>query len=420
MPTGSDDPLARLDRAVADQAAAEAATKAVAAARARLVLGRDAASAFFATLALRLTAVVDRACPTAATDGRALVFNPAFVLGLSADELVGVVAHEVLHCALAHHARRGFRDPGRWNAAGDLAVNPLLVSAGFALPPTRLMPGEGSYAHHRPGLTAEAYYAALTDPSPPGAPGRQADPGGTAGVGPTGGPPADDPGGCGAVRDPAEGSAGAGSPADADWAVAVAQAGQAARGRGDLPAGLARLVDQVVRPRPDWREVLRAFLTRPARADPAWGRPDRRFVWRGLYLPGRRSEAVGGFVVAVDTSGSIAARELGRFAGALDGLLGTAEATVTVLGHDTAVHSVRTWEPGDGPFTLDPVGGGGTSHACVFDWLDRSRLDPAGVVCLTDLETTFPARVPAVPVLWAVVGGNPTDPPFGSRLTIDD
>ena len=45
--------------------------------------------------------------PTMATDGRRLAYNPAFVEKLTATELEGVLAHEVMHCALAHHCRRG-------------------------------------------------------------------------------------------------------------------------------------------------------------------------------------------------------------------------------------------------------------------------------------------------------------------------
>jgi predicted metal-dependent peptidase len=71
------------------------------------------------------------------------------------------------------------------------------------------------------------------------------------------------------------------------------------------------------------------------------------------------------------------------------------------------------------PLKLDPVGGGGTSHACVFEWLDRGGLSPSCVVCLTDLETEFPTRGPAEPVLWAVVGANRSEPPFGRRVTLE-
>jgi predicted metal-dependent peptidase len=393
-PEQSADPAAALGRA-ADQAA-----KALAAARAALVLGRDAASAFFATLALRLVPRPDESVPTLATDGRALAYNPGFVAALPAAELVGVVAHEVLHCALAHPARRGTRDPGRWNVACDLAVNPLLLGAGFTLPAGRLVPGEGRYAPLPPGRSAEEYYARLDTSRGPDL------------------PDVPDPGGCGGVIDPAGGDPAAARQLAAEWRVAVAQAERAARGRGPLPAGLGRAADAVLHPPADWRAVLRDFVAAHARNDYAWLRPSRRFLAAGLYLPGLHSEQLGDVVLAVDTSGSVGPRELGVFAAEAAALLAAYDCTATVLYHDAVVQKVQPWRPADGPLVLAPVGGGGTDHACVFAWLARSGLDPACVVCLTDLDTAFPATPPAVPVLWAVVGGRPAIPPFGRRLDL--
>jgi Putative metallopeptidase domain len=117
------DRLAALDEIAARQEAEERAARALAAARVRLVLGRDAKSAFFATLALRLTPEPDFDIETLATDGRVLRYAPGFVTALGADELVGVLCHEVMHCALAHPGRRGDRDREQWNVACDLAVN---------------------------------------------------------------------------------------------------------------------------------------------------------------------------------------------------------------------------------------------------------------------------------------------------------
>jgi len=99
-------------------------------------------------------------------------------------------------------------------------------------------------------------------------------------------------------------------------------------------------------------------------------------------------------------------------------VLGAYDCSVTVLYHDTAVQKVQTWQSGDGPLALDPVGGGGTSHACVFDWLTAAGADPACVVCLTDLDTEFPPHPPAGPVLWAVPGPAPTHPPFGRVVSL--
>jgi predicted metal-dependent peptidase len=412
MTHSRDDPFAVIEAEAARQTAAERASRALSAARARLILGRDARSAFFACLVLRLAPAADWDCETMATDGRALAYHPRFVAGLGPDELVGVLAHEVLHCALAHPGRRGVRDAARWNVACDLAVNPLLVQAGFALPASRLTPGEGTYAHLPPGQSADAYYALLGPVHQP-APSDDVRPGDGDGEKCPG-----DPGGCGSVTDPVGASPAQIGQTAAQWRVAVAQAEQAARGRGELPAGLDRTADRVLRPPRDWREVLREFVASHARNDHSWARPNRRFLWQGLYLPGLHSEELGDVVVAVDTSGSVGERELGVFAAEVNGILAAFDCAATVLYHDTEVQKVQTWRSGDGELVLDPVGGGGTSHRCVFDWLDRSDLDPSCVVCLTDLETQFPDRVPATPVLWAVAGDATTRPPFGRRVSV--
>lgn len=100
-------------------------------ARSALILSQP----FFGSLALRLE-LAERpdVTDTMAVDGRRLFFNAAFVLSLSEPELIGTIAHEVMHCALRHFARRGGRDLEEWNTATDYAINPILRDAGFVLP----------------------------------------------------------------------------------------------------------------------------------------------------------------------------------------------------------------------------------------------------------------------------------------------
>jgi predicted metal-dependent peptidase len=396
--------FAALEEVAARQAAEEQAGRALAGARARLILGRDAKSVFFATLVLRLTAEPGWDLDTLATDGRRLRYHPPFVNALGPDELVGVLAHEVMHNALAHPMRQGAREFRLWNVACDLAINPLLLQAGIRLPDSRLMPGEGSYTQLAPGKSAEEYYAALSAAPAPGS-GNDGDPGDR------------DPGGCGGVEAPARTPAES-SQTEAEWRVAVAQAERAAGGRGTFPDGLSRSVTGVLRPPADWRTVLREFVAATARNDSSWARPNRRFIAQGLYLPGLHSEELGPVVIAVDTSGSISETLLGTFAAEVNAVLAAYECSVTVLYHDTEVQKVQTWTSADGPLVLAPVGGGGTSHACVFDWLIASGADPACLLGLTDLETEFPAHAPAVPVLWAVPGPVPPAPPFGRVVSL--
>jgi predicted metal-dependent peptidase len=407
------DPFAALEQAAARQAAQEKALQALAAARCKLVLGKDAKSAFFASLALRLVPEVDWTIDTLATDGKKLSLNPHFVASLPPEQLVGVVAHEVLHNALAHHSRRGPRDPRRWNVACDLAVNPLLLDAGFALPSCRLMPGEGEFKHLPVGKSAEEYHGLLPQDPPEGHQDNEL------GQGDAGPPLTTDPGGCGAVKDPGKGSQAENRQSEAEWEVAVAQAHQVAKQRGQLPSGLSRLVEEVLAPRVDWRDVLREFVSSHARNDFSWSTPNRRFIHQGLYLPGLRSEELGDVVLAIDTSGSIGEQELARFAAEAQAILEAFDCTLTILYHDSEVQKVQHWRSGDGPLTLEPMGGGGTSHVCVFDWIEGQKMEPASVVCLTDLYTEFPDTIPTAPVLWAVVGGNDSRPPFGLHVAMD-
>jgi len=68
---------------------------------------------------------------TMATDGISVYYNPEFMDTLTAAELEGTLAHEVMHPALQHHTRRSGRDQRRWNMACDYTINPMLIEAGL-------------------------------------------------------------------------------------------------------------------------------------------------------------------------------------------------------------------------------------------------------------------------------------------------
>jgi predicted metal-dependent peptidase len=399
----SDDPFEALEQAAHRQAAEEKAQKHLATARCRLVLGKDAKAAFFATLALRLEPVVAWNMPTMATDGKHLAYNPDFLNGLSVDEAVAVVAHEVMHNALKHPMRMRHRDLKKWNLACDGSVNPILEEAGYKLPKSRVMPGEpGPLAKATKGMSAEEIYSLLEDPgAPPGAPDDQGD----------------DPGGCGGVQAPGDGSPAACQQAEAENEVAVAQAHNVAKQRGKLPGGIERLVQEVLAPKVDWKDVLREFVSRFAKNDYCFSPPNRRYIWQGLYLPGLRSEELGDVVAAIDTSGSIGAAELSRFGSELQGVLEAYDCSLTILYHDSAIQGVQTWKSTDGPLVLEAKGGGGTDHHCVFDWIAEHGEPPACLVSLTDMYSSFPDAGPDYPVLFASTSEGQSAP-FGQLVEI--
>ena len=83
---------------------------------------------FFGALLMMAPIVMSDSIPTAATNGRELLFNATFVHSLNANELDGVIVHELLHLALVHVPRRGLRDHMIWNIAADIHINGIIAS----------------------------------------------------------------------------------------------------------------------------------------------------------------------------------------------------------------------------------------------------------------------------------------------------
>jgi predicted metal-dependent peptidase len=377
-------------------------TSKISKARAGLVLDQP----FFGALALRLGLREDPAAPTAWTDGQTLGYNPDFIEGLSLEEVKGLLAHEVMHVACAHHARRQEREPRKWNMAGDYAVNDLLLASGFKLP-------AGGLTGYGADESAESIYNKLPDPPPSGGQGNgQGEGNGNS-----------DPGGCGEVRDAPAPDGGNPSPGDlaraeADAKVAVAQAAQAAKACGKLPAGLARLVEELLEPHVPWREVLRRFIDQAARNDYTWTRPSRRYLASGMYLPALYSEEMRPVAVAIDTSGSINQGELSQFAAELSAILAETRAAATVIYCDSEVSGVEEFDTDALPLDLHPKGGGGTDFRPPFAEVDRRALQPSCLIYLTDGECASFPEAPEYPVLWAITSKRKFSPPFGEVVEV--
>ena len=382
---------------------------------------------FFAMIALRQKYVETKRIPTMAVDGVHLFYNPAFVEKLTFNELLAVFAHEVLHLACAHHARRGSRDLELWNEACDLAINPIVEDAGFTLPEDALL--EERFRN----LAAETIYARLEkEQTSQAANGQTAgslilgasDPNdGVDGDGPSWAP---DPGGCGGVIDAVTDDGRPVSPDEMervqkDWEIIARQAAQIARTRaqGELPAGLERFVASFDQPTVDYRSLLRLFVDQSNKNDYRWTPPNRRYISQGLFLPSLSSPQLRPIVIAIDTSGSIGDEELAQFAAEVNAIIAEWEPEwVDVVYCDAGVASVERFGPDDWPVTLHASGGGGTSFRPAFDWVEREQLDPACFIYFTDLYGDFPDDPPDYPVLWLTTTKGMTAP-FGETVEME-
>lgn len=381
---------------------------------------------FFGTLLFRLRGRPSSSIATMATDGVSLFYNPEFVDTLSAAELAGVLAHEVMHPALQHHTRRGDRNPVRWNMACDYAINPILIDAGLTLPKDVLIDNRFR------GMSAERIYNLIEEGEKPEGPSGESESQPESGSGGSedgshqndeaGSEPAapSTPGGMGQVLDAPEPEAESG-PSVAEqareWQIAVEQAETVAKVAGKLPGGAVRAVEASQNAKVDWRELLRRAWSDTIPFDYSWTRPNRRHVWSGLYLPGITSEGVGEIAIAVDCSGSVSSRQLGLFESEIRSILdGQRPRLVHVLYFDAAVHKVETYQAGQ-PVSLSPIGGGGTDFGPCFSWLQDQGIVPQTLVFLTDLCGTFPSEAPPYPVIWASTESRRV--PFGQVVPMD-
>jgi predicted metal-dependent peptidase len=398
---------------------------------------------FYGVCLLNLELVESVAFDTAATDGKRLFYNPAYIAGLSDRKLRGLLAHEVCHCILAHFARMAGRDLELWNVATDHAINLDLLAAGFELP-------DGALADPKwRNTAAESVYAALfrerekgnkpgqgkpgngapgsgSPQNGTGAPGSNGKPGtgnpasghGKPGTGAPGGGGAD-PGKCGGVIAPAEATAAA--EAAAKWQEIARQAAAIAGKRaGHVPGEIKRMLEEISNPPRDWQEALARFISESTQKDYSWSRPNRRFVSRGMILPSMRSNGRGRIVFAIDVSGSIDGAAYSAFqAAAQDAMDSGAADACTVIYCDTRIRAESEFQAGE-RLAFETVGGGGTKFFPVMDWLKENGHDAACCVFFTDLdcdESDFGSD-PGIPVLW-VNWARPRGAPFGDVIQLD-
>ncbi len=439
------------------------------AARTRLILDKP----FLGALALRLpmVAAAGNWCPTTATDARKFYYNPEYIASLSLSQTQFMLAHEALHCALSHFARRQHRLKHRWDLACDYAINPLLMDDGLTPPPNvHIMP---QYL----GMTAEEIYPLIDDndetetldehlydqdnESDGGqqgessrqtrksqqqqtaqSPDTQQNDQAQDGEKPFDQQP-DESTGAGAqprqtesadgdneteAENPESAQDGDSAPPlplsqeeretlDVQWRQRLAGAAQQAAQAGKVGGALARLVDHLLQPQLPWRLLLARYMTAVMRDDFSYMRPSRR---EGeAILPSLRSMQID-IAVALDTSGSIKPREMDEFLSEVAALKGQMRARITLLPCDSSLAPGSPWifEPWDALNCPEHIkGGGGTDFRPVFAWLDEEGSRPGLLVYFTDAEGQFPEREPDYPVIWLVKGRESV--PWGQRIQLN-
>jgi predicted metal-dependent peptidase len=418
------------------------------AARTRLILDKP----FLGALVLRLPLQIANPawCPTTGTDARKFYYNPEYVQELRTDEAQFVLAHEALHCALSHFARRQHRVKHRWDLACDYAINPILLADGLKPPPGMIMMKE--YV----GMNAEEIYPLLDDndmtetldqhlydkENDPAEGGRDTSDNPLDNRDKQEEPPPPKESKSENTPQQGEGSKGSGQQPEFDeqsqsgappppplsqqeaeelsvqWQQRLAGAAQQAQQAGKLSGIMKRLVEELLQPRLPWRTLLAHYMTAVARDDYSYTRPSSR---RGdpAIFPTLKSHQINA-VVALDASGSVNDKELQDCLSEINAIKGQVRAAVTLLACDSEIvegfpRRFEPWEEATLPQAMP--GGGSTDFRPVFTWTQQQDQQPDLLVYFTDAQGFFPATPPNFPVIWLVKGKSPV--PWGTRVQLN-
>ena len=355
-------------------------------------------SPFYASILLRRPVYYTDQVPLFGVDPWATIYiNPMTVQKLSVPNIIFGLCHECWHIMGSHKAREGTRDHRRWNVATDAYINDMLKDShmGEVIQGGVDMPGSKD-------KTCEDIYDNL--PEQESGPGGTGDDlfGGLDGNGNSKAPP---------TQQQQQEMA-------TEVKIEIAQAVRAAEMRGNMPADLKRVVDELLEVYEPWEDHLREFMVGQVKQDYSWMRPNRKHFANGIYMPSMdKVPTMGKLVIQVDTSGSIGGRILDNFAAHMNLMIEQCNPEeVIVLYTDAEVAGVDRFTPEDYPVSVNARGGGGTDMHAGIRWVEEQHEDIDCFVCLTDGCTPWGTE-PAFPVFWAITDKGITAP-YGKSVFI--
>ena len=350
--------------------------------------------AFYGSCALRLNIIEDENTNTMATDGRFIFWGREAVDKWSEEEVIGVLAHEVMHVILMHHLRIQDRSHKKWNIATDFSINGTLKDDGFTLP------ADGLFDSNHRNKNAEKVYDEIKDMF------------------------YEDPK-WGYVMEltDKEGNPITGDEKDKaidDVNEMIAAAADAAKKAGqDLHGNIEELVKNVGKPKVNWRSFLRTTIMSSKPEDYSWTRPNRKLLSAlDLYTPRMISNTIGPIAIILDTSASVNKKEREAFLAEMQSINESLRPEAThVICVDTSVAICYSFTPNDNITELKLSGGGGTDMSPGFKYVLECLPETETLLCFSDCEFSTWPEEPELPVIW--LSTNKTNNPYGTLIPVE-
>ena len=327
-------------------------------------------STFFSVVCLSLRHLWNNKLPTAATNGRDIMYNVEFFMKLTPAERVGVILHETLHVVFHHMLRLGDRKPGKWNRAADYAINLIIDKAGFELPDGCLL--DTKYD----GMSAEAIYDLLDDD-----------------------PNDDDP------DDLVYTDAGVDPTLQGQIDDILVQAAQQSQMAGDkpgsIPGDLERYIKELTNPQVPWNRIMSSFFSKLAKVDYSFKKPNRRFMSQRVIMPALSGEKLCTGAVAVDVSGSVSEDQFKHFISETASIIRNQQPdSIHFMQFDTNIKTNDEVKTLADLKKVDFKGWGGTDVTPVIQWAKDNK--PSWIIIFTDGEFDLPDFKPNCPVIWVI------------------
>ena len=352
---------------------------------------------FFASLSRRIQKRPSTAIPTAGvrlnkdTAQFEMLYNPQFFEDMSDKERLGVLKHEFYHIIFEHVTGR-LPPEGMskmWNVATDLAINSHLMGE---LPEGGCFPTIKPFEEYPIGMSAEWYFSKLQNddqfkPQEGDGEGGEGQPSDGQGDGSgNGGLPdtTDDHSGWGEASEEVRDMAKERLKQAVEKAAQDAASGQ---GWGSVSADMRKKIMDMIKPKVNWRSVLRYFIKTSQRADKRSTVKRYNKKYRAQRYAGKKVKRTAKIAIAIDQSGSVSDSMLAAFFAELNGLAKLAEFTVVPFDTQVDDSKVYVWKKGQ-RVAVERVLTGGTCFDAPTRYSNERSFD--GLIILTDMEAPKP------------------------------
>lgn len=354
---------------------------------AKIDIMRLKATTFVSTVMCSLETYFDDTIPTAATDGKKILFSPKFFMDLPRNQRAFLVAHETMHVVYAHMLRRGDRDAQKYNCAADYVINYELVQQGLEFIPV------GLYDDRYEGMSTEEVYDLLPDN--------------------TSNPMDGD-----IVESDSKEEA---DKIDTEIKTLISRATQMADMRGaggSVPTSVRRMLIEMTEPKVDWRVVTKRFFKSLDRREYTWTRRNRRY--QEVYLPSvRKRRSLDRLTFALDTSCSVTPKQFDQFISEIVGVFRLLQPKVIdLLQFDHRLQSVEEVKNLKELLEVEFLGRGGTSPEVAIEHFMTTK--SKALIMITDGEFgTAHLPKPSQPVIWVIFNNSRFVAPYGKTIHID-